>query len=76
MTLEQYLDLFETYFGFWRGEREEVKRVALRDRDNARICFAALARDIAADPRHGINERLKQTKEQHETQTTLHTTTD
>lgn len=59
MTLDQYLDLFETYYGFWRGEREEVKRVALRDRDNARICFAALARDIQADPRHGINERMR-----------------
>lgn len=57
MTLAEYIDMFDTYYGFL--ERNTVKNVALEDRNNASICFAALAREIAADPRHGINERLR-----------------
>lgn len=74
MTLDEYIALFTDYFGLTEAEQRMVKKTALKDRDAARTCFHALARDIAADPRHGINERLRQRKDKHEAKTDLFAT--
>lgn len=63
MTLREYVDLFEQYYGLTKSEREEVAHVAILDRDAARECFEAMAREILADPRHKVNERLRIRKE-------------